>query len=240
MSKLCDSCGRELPDNAINCTYCGNPIGGYQNNYGFDNLQNKSKKNIKPVLMIGGIVALLAVVAVVLVLLLGGGAESACEDYVDAIFMGNSENFENFAPEDIIKDLEKKYGVDLEDVCDYLEETAEEAKKEMEEEYDSDLSFCVEVLDSGDVYEDTLKEIKKGLKDNYKISKSDITDVKVCCVKSIIESDDCFEVDYTEFCLAEIDGEWYPVEYDGKLPIEDFFEETAASIKSDYYDEYDY
>lgn len=243
MSKFCGQCGSENMDDAISCVNCGSSFDAPSNQTTQDNSEPKANKS-KMMVLIGACVAAVVVIAVVLVLVLGGGATKAVEDFCSLTSDGDFDAIEELAPEDIIRDLEKKYNVDLEDVIEYVENEYKDMLDRTEEVYGEDISFDYEVIDESDLYKSDFKDLKNNLKENYDISKSDVTDAKACCVKVTTESEDDGSVYYDTYYAAKIDGDWYVVDYSGEFVVESVFmeaaEESGADYSDDYSDDYDF
>lgn len=236
MSKFCGQCGSENLDDAVSCVNCGNAFEDLSNQVTAVNNTPKENKS-KLMVLIGAGVAAVIIIAVILILLLGGGAKKAVENLVCATEDGDFKVISESAPEDIIRDLEKKYNVDLDDVIEYSEKQYKDMIDNSEEMYGDDFSIKCEVIDEIDMFKNDFKSLKNDLKENYDISKSDVTDAKICCVKIVAEGEDGGYVLYDEYYTVKIDGDWYVVDASGVFMVEDFFEDAAENDYDFDYDE---
>lgn len=230
MSKICSSCGRELPDYAMTCTYCGGVVNSAPNQYGNDGFNNnfstgsssKNKRNL--IIVLGGCAALIAVVVLLFTFVFSSGAEDAVMTYYDVMFDEEYDDVVDLAPEDVIEYYEDVYDMDIDDVIDLMPDVYEEDMEELEDEYGKDVSIDYEVIDEEKIEGERFDMIKDNLKEEYDISKSSIEEVRALCVKFVIETKNGDVVSYNKAHAIKIDGEWYPCGSYGSFRIGTIFD----------------
>ena len=224
----CD-CGCEANSNGEAPKGASNFINDFINK-----LKNKDKNAI---IIVAGIAAVLVLCVVLVFALSSGGAAGAVEDYYALELDGDADVIEDLAPESVIKDFEKKYNVDVDDVIEVTEKAYEDKLEKYERE-DEDYSFEYDIIDEFDLTEDELDSLKDILKERYDISRSDVTDGKKICMRAVAETKDGDTASYSTEYAVKIDGDWYPVE-SGKFVIETYFANAMSKAPDvdDYMDD---
>lgn len=248
MAKFCGNCGAQLADDAVVCTNCGVNIAPQpqqapvqyqqapmQQAYAggptpADNAAsaikekagafvNKCKTDKKFLGIILGAVAAVVALIVVLVLVLGGGYESAIDNYMDAN-CGDYDAYVDCFPEDVFE-LMEKYDV-----------------AEDEDDFDTGIDYDIdyEIVKEEAVDEDDLDDIKTFLKESFDIAKSDVEEAVEAKVKMTISYGGEDMSNTMKLVVVNIDGDWYVLE-----PLEEIASSLSYAMEdSDYDSDYDY
>ncbi len=173
-------------------------------------------------IVIGAVAAVVALI-IVLVLVLGGGYESAIDNYIDAQ-LGDYDSYVDCFPEDVFEMMEKYDVVEDEDDFEEMAEMVDE----------NDVDYDYEVLKETELDEDELDDIKSYLKKNLDISKDDVTEAIEAKIKLTASADGKENSRTQKLVIVKIDGDWY---------VYDVLKEAASDIsyaKENADDDYDY
>ena len=190
---------------------------------------NKCKTDKKFLGIILGAVAAVVALIIVLVLVLGGGYESAIDNYIDAQ-LGDYDAYVDCYPEDVFEKLEKHNLTQSEKSFDKMAEMVDE----------NDVDYDYDVEDEEKLDEDDLDDIKSYLKKNLGISKDDVTEAVQVKIKLTASANGKENSRTQKLVVVKIDGDWY---------VYDVLKEAAADLANydsddelefDYDSDYDY
>ena len=172
--KFCGSCGKQIPDDANACPYCG----AFQE----DAAPAAKAKKAFPVKLVLGIVLALAVLVggfFAVRAIFGGGWEKPLKE---AFEIANNKKFNEEAAQDLARCVFKVGG---EKLLNRLKDEIKQGLDYAEDEYGKDVKFSYEIeskeaLDSDDLedYEDVYHDIAKLGSDAAKMAKQNAEDVE--------------------------------------------------------------
>lgn len=172
----------------------------------------KAKQNPKMWIAPGSIgVGIIAVIILVAVLIANSGYESALNNY-GKLMTGNIKYLEKMAPKQYWSYVEDEEDMDFDEIKEEVEDTLEDRKDSLEDEYGKNVKVTFKVLDEEELSKRTLKKIQEALEDDYDM------DVKVkkgydLYVKMTVKGSEDKETAKQDITVVQIGSKWYMINW---------------------------
>ena len=213
---FCSNCGKQIPDGSVcDCQYNNvypSPI--TQNNH---NTVNKGF-----VIMGAGLLAIIVVV-VIIVSSLGGGYKKPINDYVKAVNKCDTKKMLSAVlPDKKLKEIKKETKdsiIDFDALLDKMDESLEESKEELEDDFGKNVKFSAKIIDKKKIKGDDLDEIKEDYEDEYD---AEIKKAYKTKVKMTIKGKEDKDTENISFYVVKVKGDgWKIYDYENEMNIGD-------------------
>lgn len=230
MSKFCGNCGAELQDDAVKCYNCGFNVapqpaqsvndennltpGEKIANFTKDKavwLFNRMMSDKKLTGIVLGAVVGVIVVIVALCLILGGGYETAIDNYIDAMYYGDVDAFFDSTPDIVLQKQLDEQGISESKYKEQLESLLEITQKTMTGTYGEDFDVDYEITYEKEVEGDDFEELLDDLK-GQGIPKKSVSKAYKIEVEFSIDGENKDDTIDRDFKVAKIDGDWFIVD----------------------------